>query len=174
MKFSLYSNNVWSAYMNVIRLLFLFVFGLLITNCTAEPNVATTSDGDNTLAGIDSDKDGVRDDVQYWIAINHSNSEKIRMALTQIAKVNQRYILNASDPVLSKAIAREVIASIDCLVYVSPVSFNDISIELESIFFNTYERSKARAQADHHSSGTVFGSGDPKQGCDFDPDLLPN
>lgn len=133
--------------------------------------------GRRTLAGIDSDHDGVRDDVQRWIALTFPHSEKLRAALIQQAKLSQLYILNASNPDTSRLTARKILSSIDCLSYVSPDAYSNIAEEFDAVFFNTYDRSKALIQADHHSSGTVFGSSsyeDRKWGCDFDPDAMPD
>jgi hypothetical protein len=41
--------------------------------------------GNATLAGIDSDGDGVRDDVQRYIGLTYPQSAKERAALTQAA-----------------------------------------------------------------------------------------
>jgi hypothetical protein len=46
-------------------------------------------EGERTLEGIDSDKDGVRDDVQRFIALHYGESERAVRALTNIAKSNQ-------------------------------------------------------------------------------------
>lgn len=51
--------------------------------------------GMTTLAGVDSDGDGVRDDVQRYIALTYPNSAQTRAALTQITKAVQSLILNS-------------------------------------------------------------------------------
>ena len=43
-------------------------------------------DGMKTLAGIDADKDGVRDDLQRFIVLNWGHSERAVMAMRLIAK----------------------------------------------------------------------------------------
>lgn len=52
-----------------------------------------------TLEGIDSDGDGVRDDVQRWIAMAYPNSQKVRAALTQAALTMQTFLMSANSPV---------------------------------------------------------------------------
>ncbi len=52
-------------------------------------------EGTKTIEGIDSDKDGVRDDVQRYIAENYGHSERAVMALREIAKGAQQQILIA-------------------------------------------------------------------------------
>jgi hypothetical protein len=162
-----------------LNLLIVIILPLLAANIAYAANLPSDPGeaGKVTLAGIDSDNDGVRDDVQRWIALTYPNSEKVRSALTQEAKINQLYILNALDSVLSKSTARKVILSLDCLSYVSPDAYVAVGRKFDALFFNTYARSKAQIQADHHSSGTVFGSlsyENRKQGCDFNPDTMLN
>ena len=133
--------------------------------------------GMQTLAGIDSDHDGVRDDVQRWIALTFPQSEKVRAALTQRAKVNQQFVLHAVDPAKSKRTAIGIQKSSACLAYVLPDDYYYVANEFRAVFFNTYDRSKALIQANHHLSGsvsTLVDYEDRKKGCDFNPDLLPN
>jgi len=50
-------------------------------------------------------------------------------------------------------------------------------MEHKAIFLNTYARSKAWLQADHHLSGTMtkgLSYENRKQGCNFDPDSMLN
>lgn len=133
--------------------------------------------GEVTLAGIDSDDDGVRDDVQRWIALTYPNSQKTRAAVTQLTKTMQRFLLDAADPIKSLANGRRRVIDTDCLEYVQPNNYYDIGMELRAIFLNSDTRSKAWLQADVHLSGHVFtGLSDAylKQGCNFNPDVLPN
>jgi len=58
---------------------------LLVTVVPLPPDPGEA--GKVTLEGIDSDGDGVRDDVQRYIALTYPDSEKTRLALTQHAKV---------------------------------------------------------------------------------------
>ena len=54
-----------------------------LANLPPDPGAA----GKATLAGIDAGGDGVRDDVQRWIALTYPNSQKTRAVLTQRVKV---------------------------------------------------------------------------------------
>jgi len=133
--------------------------------------------GKATLEGIDSDNDGVRDDVQRWIVMTYPNSEKTRASLTQEAKLDQQFILNAGDSNASLSTAKQMMNSEACLAYVQPNDYYDLGIEFQAIFLNTYSRSKAWLQADKHLSGTMFRSlpyNQRKQGCNFNPDVMPN
>jgi len=131
--------------------------------------------GEATLAGIDSDNDGVRDDVQRWIALTYPSSQKTREALKQSAIAEQLYLLDSANPKLTYAHAIEVDRASECLAYVQPINFYQISREMDAVFYNTSLRSRVLFQADHLMSGKFFnGLPDPKQGCNFEPDLLPN
>jgi len=145
--------------------------GDLFANLPPDPGPA----GKATLAGIDSDNDGVRDDVQRWITLTFPNSEKTRAALTQRTKTMQQFLLDAADPVKSLNHAVQMGKAAECLAYIRPDDFDRISGELKAIFLNTYVRSKAWLQADRHLSGSFFSLlPDPKQGCLFNPDTMPN
>ena len=143
----------------------------LIDNLPPDPGDA----GKATLEGIDSDGDGVRDDVQRWIAINFSNSEKTRAALTQDAKAMQQFLLDAANSAKSLNNALLMSGSISCLTYVQQKNFYGIATEHKAKMLNTYERSKAWIQADGHLSGHMFADiADEKSSCDFNPDLMAN
>jgi len=133
--------------------------------------------GKKTLEGIDSDHDGVRDDVQRWIAMSYPNSQKTRAVLSQSTKTMQQFLLNAADPIVSYKTAGRMSKDIRCLGYILPAEFATVDSEHEAVFLNTHQRSKAWLQADKHLSGHMF-RGLPfrnwKQGCNFDPDAMPN
>jgi len=143
----------------------------IFANLPPDPGPA----GKATLAGIDSDNDGVRDDVQRWIVFNYPNSAKTRAALTQMTKTMQQFLLSAADPVKSYANAVQQDRDIECLVYVQPNNYYDIGMKLRAIFLNTDLRTKAWLQADKHLSGKGFPShSNKKLGCNFNPDALPD
>jgi len=133
--------------------------------------------GEATLAGVDSDNDGVRDDVQRWIALTYPNSQKTRAALTQITKTMQQFLLNAADPAQSYHISVQMGKDTDCLAYILSAGFYKPSSELKAVFLNTDLRTRAWLQADHHLSGKIFPSlpySQWKQACNFNPDAMPN
>lgn len=143
----------------------------IFANLPPDPGAA----GEATLEGIDSDNNGVRDDVQRWIVMNYPNSEKTRAALTQMVSSMQQFLLDAVDPVKSYANAVQQDRDIECLVYVQPSGFYEIDVEFQAVFLNTYLRSKTWLQADKHLSGKAFPShSNKKQGCNFDPDIMLN
>ena len=135
--------------------------------------------GKATLAGIDSDHDGVRDDVQRYIATTYPNSAKTRAALTQIAKVMQAALLDATDKEKSILHAEESDRSITCLVYVagSVSTERQLRLALMPVALNTDARNKAYFMYDDQLGGQVF-SGTPYDqraaACDFNVAALPN
>jgi len=145
----------------------------LISRLPPDPGEA----GMATLEGIDSDGDGVRDDVQRWIALTFPNSEKVRAALTQSAITIQKFMLDAdADQRTIYQDALRMDRDISCLAYITQ-DFSDIGEALKANELNTYLRSKAWLKADSAMSGAMV-PGLPfnqwKQGCDFDPDQFPN
>jgi head-tail adaptor len=69
-------------------------------------------EGKKTLLGIDSDKDGVRDDVQIWINQQYSKSSNINNALRQQAKYDQLKIKHHNDKEESCILSHKVLGSI--------------------------------------------------------------
>ena len=63
-------------------------------NIPPDPGVA----GETTLAGIDSDKDGVRDDVEREIVLLYPKNAKARAVLYQEAKYYQLILANSTSP----------------------------------------------------------------------------
>lgn len=129
--------------------------------------------GKATLAGIDSDSDGVRDDVQRYIALTYPGSEKNRAALTQYAKSEQAALLDAGNREASIAHSREAQRAIECLFFVRPDDADSIHSDLQTKILNTKERSEAYIKANGQLGGQVFFlSDDPKSGCNFDPNTM--
>ena len=134
--------------------------------------------GKQTLEGIDSDNDGVRDDIQRWIVINYLTSEKRRAALRQYIKVNQIFLVDANDKELSRLHADDRERATECSFYV--FGFDDARraiLEMKAQFLNTEARSEAFIRADSQLSGTfslVIQEDERKAQCSFDPDTMVN
>jgi len=135
--------------------------------------------GKVTLAGIDSDGNGVRDDVQRYIALTYPNSERTRAGLTQYAKEAQQALLDADDEETSITNARNRQRALECLRYIlgGVDAASIIREELTAEFLNTDARSRAWIVADGQLSGQIF-RGTPiaerKAQCSFDPDAMEN
>ncbi len=135
--------------------------------------------GKVTLQGIDSDGDGVRDDLQRWIVLNYLDSAKRRAALIQYVKPSQQFLVDASSKDLSLVNDMNEEKSANCADYV--FGLND-SIKarknLRAQLLNTETRSRAYLKADSQLGGTsdipTYYGQNLKVFCSFDPDLMEN
>lgn len=136
------------------------------------------NDGKATLAGIDSDNDGVRDDIERYIWLTYPHSQKTRLALTSDAIAMQAALLSRGDPALASGASDALGRAAYCLWYIydGPASF-PVSNNVEALYLNTSERSRAYKAYFGLLNGQ-FVPGVPesqrKAQCAFDPDTLPN
>lgn len=135
-------------------------------------------EGKATLQGIDSDGDGVRDDIQRFIAFSFPDSEKTRASFTQLAETMQSALVDSEDEQRSLGHIQEMDRAQDCLMYIRGVR-ESITLQgnLRARLLDTPLRTQAWIRADSHASGKVFPLTLPtnrKLGCDFDPDSMRN
>ncbi len=130
--------------------------------------------GKATIGGIDVDNDGVRDDVQRYIAIKYADSEKRRAVLTQYAKIFQNALLDSDSKEKSIKHAEEISRAGSCSSYMFGArEAMDISKDLRVLLLNTKDRSFAYFSYDEKLGGEVFSLiPDEKVACDFNPDLM--
>lgn len=113
--------------------------------------------GKTTIEGIDSDQDGVRDDVQRLIVVLGNENLQVKSALTSVAKNWQLGILAKDDPVLSKELTHKRLKFLRCLM---SRQTNDEEASLTyrimaSEIFNTRERLMAYVQTSSNFSGEI-------------------
>ena len=98
-----------------------------------------------TLAGIDSNTNGVRDDLERYIALTYpaTSDADTRAALTQYTKVAQGAMLDANDPVASQPHAQKLMDGVECLLFRRPNDARKLFLELQAKILNTMDRSKA-------------------------------
>ena len=126
--------------------------------------------GKKTLEGIDSDHDGLRDDVQRWIYARYPNDEKKRKALRQMALSYQDNLRpNLKDTDL-KAILLGSDRAIVCLYQIFPSNVDSTS-EREYVrakVLNTHERTEQFLRLDARFDGKTLGPSYPDDGtaCD--------
>jgi hypothetical protein len=130
---------------------------------------------DKTVAGVDSDGDGIRDDIQRWINEDFSSQPKIKMAVKQMAMGMQLDLLSATDKALSLVTSRKVLSDMDCLNFIVGIDEQiKIRKELESKMLNTKERHYAEIKSNANFSGQSFtvpiAEEDQKSLCSFNPD----
>ena len=118
-------------------------------------------EGEKTLEGVDTDGDGVRDDIQIAIYKRYPNDQLKQDALKQAAKAIQKEVIsgNVEDLDLALKATEESSLSLYCLAE----RFEDFSQEmdyLEYIFINTDERSEAYIKYNELLNGQIFGRPD--------------
>jgi len=169
--------------MNSLLWLKIILFSIVVTGCTSGENSTSGNNpdpgpgtsilppdpgeaGKATLEGIDSDSDGVRDDVQIAIHDRYPTDELTRNALTQQAIALQDAVVtgNSSDVNAMNQASKSVIDAIDCLHESVTNPSSELSF-LEVNVMNTPDRSQAYITFNEASSGQFFGDGDAGNPC---------
>ena len=119
-----------------------------------------------SLAGIDANHDGVRDDVEKIIEEKYRDG-KVKIVARELYRGMQEAMLNpASD-------AKRQLFALDCLYYVAPEIAGRVSDEIEAITLNTRARIEASWRGDAAHSGTILPKArSKKEACGFDHRLL--
>lgn len=142
--------------------------------------------GKLTLAGIDTDGDGVRDDVQHYIGITYPDSAKKRAALTQMVLALEEELLGADNPSLIKDNVQKSQDAIDCSSAVWMRGDDDVVggqkaydafNALQAATLNTPERIKAYFHAEGQLGPTVIRAtpyAEQASHCAVDLSTLPN
>lgn len=131
--------------------------------------------GKATLEGIDSDGDGLRDDIQRYIVLTYPDSQKTRAALRQAAIALQKIILESPDEESALRNTELEARASECLWYIHPDDGNRMDDMLIAEFLNTLERSRAYLEYNSKLGGNVFGGKDIDEygsSCTFDPDAM--
>jgi hypothetical protein len=99
--------------------------------------------GEQTLEGIDSDNDGVRDDVQRYIGLTYQTSPSERAAFTQYGTALQNYMKDEPQPgALADLI--DLFAATNCIASVMGAdSASSTVAALDAVALNTDARFKA-------------------------------
>lgn len=129
-----------------------------------------------TVGGIDSDNDGIRDDVQIWINNTYGDKPELRLAVKQMASAFQSRLLMVHDKPLSIIATRKFLLSMDCLeVMVGFSGETSIRRKLKDLYLNTKDRLYADIKASGNYSGQVSSIPvDPEEKkslCSFDPPI---
>lgn len=130
-----------------------------------------------TLAGVDSDGDGVRDDVQRFIALTYADSAKVQAAATQIARSYLSQLVDASNAALSEIASRSTLYAIDCLYYTSSATAPQLLNQIEAQVLNTSQRLDAYYSSSRPQGAQFYylPTGEERRArCMVNPDSLPN
>jgi PKD repeat protein len=121
-----------------------------------DPEVLDPKDANNdTLIGIDSDGDGVRDDIQRWINFEAEDNVQLKISLKNLAKNWQELMLNTGD--LSKS--QDLFIKNQKLgIYLYGVLDNDVRSAnliriMKFLYFRTEERYQALLNIQSNSAG---------------------
>jgi len=153
---------------------------LQITGVDMGPNLPPDPGeaGKATVQGIDSDHDGVRDDVQRYIALGYPSSARTRSVLRQLSKALQSALEATSVGKSPVAQMIGVANAIECSSYIhGAAAASDITDALIAQIVNTPTRAKAYFTADAELGGLGYKLSPPSQQktlCASNPDLLPN
>jgi hypothetical protein len=143
------------------------------------PPVPDQAENDATVAGIDKNNNGIRDDVELAIFKKYPDSAKIRAAELQYAMTEQMFLTEVSNTDTWKAVAEEDGRASSCLALTYPRDnlrqfmnvIDSRTKEVEDLVFNTKLRKDAEEQSFSHT--TSFGDA-PGVSCDVDLTTLPN
>lgn len=116
------------------------------------------SAGMTTLAGIDSDGDGVRDDVQRWINENYGSSPNSKSGLRQVAQTFQAELLHVSDKATSIQYTSQYNQAAECLSFVmggADKAHASKMIMIEKML-NTRDRNLADIKASENYNGQMY------------------
>jgi len=128
-------------------------------------------DRTDTLAGVDADKNGIRDDIDLYIS-KQEYSEKQKKAAQQKARVSHKVMtIDLKD---KKAVAKlqdEFNRASACLFQMSygqdgEISGPSVAVEIANLYANTKKRVKARMAFNHTFDGTTFSPDDYVDPCD--------
>jgi hypothetical protein len=143
-------------------------------------------ENDATVAGLDKNNNGIRDDVELAIFAKYPNSAKIRAAELQYAMTEQMFLTDVNNTDTWKAVAEEDSRSSYCISETAPhptlTDSNAIWVawgklidsrtkEVQNWVLNTQARKDAQTKAD--SFITSYGSSSGGE-CDIDLNSLSN
>ena len=131
--------------------------------------------GKQTLLGIDSDNDGVRDDIQRYIYFTYPDDERTRTALTYIAKQFQELLPQANDRDAALQHATLKARHGECLYYIMGAQSGDARKALKAEILNTEERSSAYILYSNNLAGKILIKPPLKEwknSCAFDIDVI--
>ena len=151
--------------------------GALTIQVLAENAVVLPPDpgeeGKLTLLGIDTDSDGVRDDIQIYIYFTYPDDVKLRLGLTYYAKEFQGVLADADDREAAYIHATQMARHGECLFHIKGRDSINICRAIRAEILNTRERSIAYITYSDNLGGRVI-RGAPreewKDSCSFDVD----
>ena len=151
---------------NLIRTVILLLIALYVqADNTLLPPEPDETLNNSTLLGIDTNNNGVRDDVERWIYLEmtiYNGFKKIEQAIAmQKAKANQMALIDPTNK--DDKVHKAMTAAFDCWVWYDyskdlprVSTLGKFSRALKDKTFNTRERLKTYFQYDSTLTGRVF------------------
>lgn len=134
-----------------------------------------------TVAGVDSNNDGIRDDIEIFIAENYGYSERAVRALRAIARDVQRDLVDppqTSDEAVARVNARRAIACYVRTVDEELRRSKDPMMDVIAETVNTPQRFELFRRKEKLLAGRVSEAPDPRltieELCGYDPAKLKN
>ncbi len=110
--------------------------------------------GKQTLLGIDSDNDGVRDDIEIWINERFEGNENLIKGMKQQARDYQNALKVVDDKEASIAATHEIFRTSHCLTHIVGIDEKiRIGKELDFHFADTKDRILAERKSDKNFHG---------------------
>jgi hypothetical protein len=130
-----------------------------------------------TVAGVDSNNNGLRDDIERYIWLTYPGSQKKRLGLNQVAMARQEALIAASNNDSASAITatRKSDAAKACLHYIAGLGAASLGNQLSAQELNTQLRWRTFAALEQLTGSLGYKiPKDKKAECVFDPDTLAN
>jgi hypothetical protein len=126
------------------------LFGGLLVSCSGETSQPSSPNATDSVAGVDADANGVRDDVDRYIDTTYADqpSADINKAVRQYAKAVQSSLIDAENQTRSLTHATERFRALECLMARRPSDFHTIFVDVRAQLLNTASRSEAYLKAD--------------------------
>ncbi|HWV06775.1 hypothetical protein [Ralstonia sp.] len=135
-----------------------------VENQAGRPGVKSR-DFDASVAGIDANKSGIRDDVEHYIEKTYPNPAQ-RAAMMQYAKAQQNFMLTATTPERAQLAARELWRSFACARSEFGRPWLDATKDVHAMYLNTRDRLHAQARAQDNLAGQIVESYSGDKPCD--------
>jgi hypothetical protein len=108
-----------------------------------------------TILGVDSDGDGIRDDIQRWVNFEAADNADLKSALKNLAKNWQESIAQSGDPVKSQELFQK---NQKLGIYLYGVLDDDTRAEnlikvMKFLYFRTEERYQALLNIQSNNAG---------------------
>lgn len=131
------------------------LLGSLLVSCSGENSSSPSPNQTESIAGVDADANGVRDDVDQYIHTTYADqaSADLNKAVRQYAKAVQSSLIDADSQSLSLTHATERFRALECLMVRRPDEFHTIFVDVRAKILNTPSRSEAYLKADNQVKG---------------------